>query len=98
MILAKVKDSDRRDSASRVPSSAGYNTSGLQRFRSTEQAAGTELCGVVHGDERHLSRYQFQKMILGRSAVVYFINAYPTISRCGEIVIFVCERKWRKPM
>jgi hypothetical protein len=37
-------------------------------------------------------------MILGRSAVAYFINAYPTISLCGEIVILVCERKWRKPM
>src|ERR1700747_2088010 len=39
-----------------------------------------------------------KKMILWRSAVAYFINAYPMISLCGEIVILVCERIWHKPM
>ena len=27
-----------------------------------------------------------------------FHQCLPTISLCGEIVILVCERKWRKPM
>ena len=30
---------------------------GFNAFRSAEQAAGIELCGVVHSDERQLSLY-----------------------------------------
>jgi len=58
MKLAEVKVSDYADNASRVPRRAAPGIpGGFNAFRSAEQAAGIELCGVVHSDERQLSLY-----------------------------------------